>query len=852
MLRGNGFRLAALIALSLLAESVLAQTAARPARDDRDRYSVTLPSISDGAGKKGRPAPAEPEQPATFPPYPATQPPPPAPEQPPAAAPQAPGVPSPEELEGLFPAPFPEIRLFGHDFFDRVTEGFQPIPNLPPPAEYPLGPGDIVEVVLSSPAGQETVLKETVDSEGRLRIPNVGFVRVSGLTIAAAGRVIARETRSKFPSLSAQARILSIRPIQVFVIGEVKKPGAYILPGLSTLLNALYVAGGPTDAGSLRKISVQRNRKTIATVDLYRLLLEGDRSGDITLQSGDSVFVPAIGPTVTVKGEVRRQAIFELLGETSVRTVMGMAGGPGGQASLSSVRVERVVGGSRKVLLDLTLASPDSPDWEFPLQHGDLLLVQPVLQDAVNRVEISGPVRRPGEYELSEGMRLSDLVRRAEGFADEEIYLERATILRTRDDGSTQMLSVHLGRAMAGDAEQDVQLRPKDRVVVYSMQEAAALDRTVTIAGQVSRPGIYDRVDGMRLRDLIIAAGGARPEAHRVVEVARQAEGGRQTQILNVNLDRAMEGEESDNILLADGDQVSVKEVSDARRTARLVTITGRVRYPGTYALLQEGERVSSLVARAGGLTEEAFPEGAVFVRKTPALLSERQLEVAAEIQRAQKDLAAQIRELEMAKYGIAPKPVSPNAVPAVPSSADARAAEVSAAAAGLNRLAAEATRMGPLPAGEVSLEQARTVESVVASMRLPIDLPKGLEAPGSPEDLPLEDGDTLYIPRRPLVVSVAGAVVSPSVVVFREGMTAEDYIRQVGGYARDADRKNTVIVRAGGEIRRVKDAGDVRLGDIIIVPPRALSAPRSGWETISDVTRILGNLALTFLAVTD
>jgi protein involved in polysaccharide export with SLBB domain len=756
----------------------------------------------------------------------------------------------------MFPPPEPEIRLFGHDFFDRVTEGFQPIPNLPPPAEYPLGPGDTVEVVLSSPAGQETVLTETVDSEGRLRIPSVGFVRVNGLTIGAAERVIAKETRAKFPSLSAQARILSIRPIQVFVIGEVKKPGAYILPGLSTLLNALYVAGGPTDAGSLRRITVQRNKKTIATTDLYRLLLEGDRSGDITLQSGDSIFVPAIGPTVTVKGEVRRQAIFELLEETSVRNVMRMAGGPGGQASLSSVRVERVVGGSRKFLVDLTLASPDSPDWEFPLQHGDLLLIQPVLQDAVNRVEINGQVRRPGEYEFSEGMRLSDLVRRAEGFADVEIYLERATILRTRQDGSTQMLSVHLGRAMAGDAEQDVELRPKDQVVVYSVQEAAALDRTVTISGQVSRPGVYDRVDGMRLRDLLIAAGGAKAEAHRVVEVARQTEAGQQTQILNLNLDRAMAGEESDNILLADGDQVSVKEVSDARRTPRVVTITGRVRYPGTYALLQEGERVSSLIARAGGLTEEAFPEGAVFVRKTPALLSERQLEVAAEIQQAQKDLAEQIRELEMAKYGISPTrrttTMTTAATPSIPSSVDARAAEASVAAAGLARVAAEAGKLGAEAVGEVSLEEARTVESVVASMRLPIDLPKGLQEPGSADDLPLEDGDTLYIPRRPLVVSVAGAVVSPSVVVFREGLTAEDYIRQVGGYARDADRGNTVIVRAGGEVRRVKEAGPVRLGDIIIVPPRAMSAPRSGWETISDFTRILGNLALTFLVIAD
>ncbi|BCW99431.1 MAG: hypothetical protein KatS3mg024_2258 [Armatimonadota bacterium] len=500
MLRGKGFRLAALIALCLLAETVAAQPVSSPAREDKERYTVTLPAPPDGGLSRSRSAQPEAGQPAPVPaplaPYPATQTPIAAPTQQPAAVPgtpmqpaSEPGVPSPGERAEMFPPPEPEIRLFGHDFFDRVTEGFQPIPNLPPPAEYPLGPGDTVEVVLSSPAGQETVLAETVDSEGRLRIPSVGFVRVNGLTIGAAERVIAKETRAKFPSLAAQARILSIRPIQVFIIGEVKKPGAYILPGLSTLLNALYVAGGPTDAGSLRRITVQRNKKTVATTDLYRLLLDGDRSGDITLQSGDSVFVPAIGPTVTVKGEVRRQAIYELLEETSVRSVLRMAGGPNGLASLSSVRVERVVGGSRKFLVDLTLSSPDSPDWEFPLQHGDLLLIQPVLQDAVNRVEISGQVRRPGEYEFTEGMRISDLVRRAEGFADVEIYLERATILRNREDGSTEMLSVHLGRAMAGDAEQDVELRPKDRVVVYSVQEAAALDRTVTISGQVSRPG---------------------------------------------------------------------------------------------------------------------------------------------------------------------------------------------------------------------------------------------------------------------------------------------------------------------------------------------------------------------------
>ncbi|MEJ5297193.1 MAG: polysaccharide biosynthesis/export family protein, partial [Armatimonadota bacterium] len=206
MLLGKGFRLAALIALSLLAETVAAQPVSAPSREDKDRYTVTLPAPLERASPGSRTAQPEAGQPAPvpapFPPYPATQPPVAAPTQPPAGAPgtpqqpaPAPGAPFPGQLMEVFPLPEPEIRLFGHDFFDRVTEGFQPIPNLPPPAEYPLGPGDTMEVVLSSPAGQETVLTETVDSEGRLRIPSVGFVRVNGLTIGAAERVIAKETR---------------------------------------------------------------------------------------------------------------------------------------------------------------------------------------------------------------------------------------------------------------------------------------------------------------------------------------------------------------------------------------------------------------------------------------------------------------------------------------------------------------------------------------------------------------------------------------------------------------------------------------------------------------------------------
>lgn len=744
----------------------------------------------------------------------------------------------------------PAIRLFGHDFFDRVTEGFQPTPDLPPPAEYPLGAGDMLRVVMSSPVGLETEVEDKVDSTGRFRLPNVGSIQVNGLTIGQAEAAISRAVRAKYPSLKTQATILSIRPIQVFVIGEVKKPGAYILPGLSTLLNALYVAGGPSDAGSIRSIRVERNRKPIATVDLYDILLHGKREKDVTLQSGDSVFIPAIGPTVTVEGEINRPAIYEILDTLSVRGAMAMAGGPTGAASLRNVRVERVLGGARKFIADLTVTSPDSPDWEFPLQHGDRLLLDPVLPDPVNAVQIVGKVRRPGTFELSDGMTVSQLVQRAEGFASsEEIYLERATILRVGPDGKSELVSTHLGKAMDGEPDQDIVLKPQDLVIIYGMSEAANLNRTVTISGLVKKPGTYDRKDGMRVRDLIIAAGGASQEAHKTVEIGRMLENGTQTQLLNVNLDRAMSGEETDNLLLADGDRVSIREVSEAQKAASTVTITGQVRYPGTYALREKGERVTSLLERAGGLTDDAFAEGAIFVRRAPAVVADRQVDIAGDIQRSQKELSDQLRELEMAKYGIAPKPKTPTVTAPVTDDGSAAAA---AAATGMASVAEEVGKAGKGPTAEISLEAERTVEEVTQSTRLPIDMLAGIKEPDGPDDLPLEDGDTIVIPKRPLVVSVAGAVVNPSVVLYREGLRVEDYIRQVGGYARDSDAGNTVVVRASGLVRRQREAGPVQLGDIILVPPKALTAPKNQWEQIADISRVIGSIALTILVATD
>ncbi|MCC6485732.1 MAG: SLBB domain-containing protein [Armatimonadetes bacterium] len=731
-----------------------------------------------------------------------------------------------------------QVTPFGYDFFNAGSEGFQPIPNLPAPAEYPLGPGDYVRVILTSPVGQETNLQLLVDALGRVQIPNVGLIKVSGMTVLGAQQAIAGQVRAKFPALMTQVALSSIRPIQVFVIGEVKKPGSYVLPGLSTLLNALYSAGGPSMTGSLRTIRVERNKQTLATVDLYDILLKGDRSKDLTLQSGDSVFVPALGPTVTVLGEVRRPAIYEINGPTDVGDVLRMAGGASGLASLSDVRIERVVGSTKKIMMDLALSSPTAPDWRIPLQNGDSVLVRPVLDDAANRVEIIGHVKRPGAYELSDAMTLSALVQRAEGFDDTEIFLDRATVIRVTPDGGTQLLSANLRGAMAREASQDIALQPRDRVIIYSLEEAASLNRTVGIEGEVSRPGVYERKENMRLRDLIIAAGGAKPEAYGVVEIGRAdpAENG-QLQVLTVNLAKAMDGAETDNLILQDRDQVSVRNRRDAQVQAEVVYLAGEVKYPGPYALTARGEKLSSLIARAGGLTGDAFAEGAIFARDTSVVLAERQVDIAADIQQGLDKLSDELRTLELAKYGIR--------APAVSTPSVSTGNTTLAATSVLTNIADQSRGAQAGPRGEVMLDQPRTVEQVSRTSRLTIHLTSALAHPGSEDDIPLEAGDKLVVPKKPLVVSVAGAVINPSVVVYRPGQRIDDYVKRVGNYARDADKKNVVVVRANGDIAPRSSVREVELGDIIIVPAKALTAPRNRWDGISEIARIVGNVAI-------
>ncbi len=731
------------------------------------------------------------------------------------------------------------LKLFGRDFFKAALEAFEPIPNQPVPDEYTLGPGDELEVVFSSRTGEESVYTIVVDAKGQVRIPNVGVVSVRGLRITEVESKLNKLIKAKFPQLTASASLTQLRAIQVFVAGETSKPGAYTLSGLSRVFNALYAAGGPSEVGSMRNIQLIRDNKTIATLDVYDYLLTGKRAGDLVLHSNDTVFIPVIGPTVTVTGEVRRPAIYELKGGETLGDVIRLAGGLGPTAYAKRIQLERVDGNEKRILLDIEAKESKSgilPEFSVKMLSGDTVIVLPVLEDIVNKIEATGKVKRPGEYQWREGMRVSDLIKAAEGLAEEEVYTRRAVVTRIRNDGSSEIITFDLAAALAGDDKENIILSAKDKLKVYSLSEAQYLDRTVVISGSVSRPGIYDRKENMTLRDLITLAGGALPEAYDQVEIAAAADESGKSSVRHFSLAKALEGSAEDNPILKDRDHVSIRSIKQLTRKPKTVTITGEVAFPGVYALENDEQRLSNLVERAGGLTNDAFPEGAIFSRILPFVLAESQSEIASNIESSMKALANQINELEMAKYGVSKSPPQP-------SPANGETQKIATATETL----AETAKKIEKPEGDILEIKSREVEKVTKSARLPIDLRAVISNPGSESDLTLQDGDVLHIPRKPVVVSVAGAVVSPSLVFFEEGQPISYYIKQCGGYAPDAGKKDVVVIRANGKAFSADEVKNVELGDIIVVPTKGIASIKPKWEKWSETIRTLGSLALTF-----
>ncbi len=708
-----------------------------------------------------------------------------------------------------------ELKQFGYDFFRNSLQLTSAIDAMPVGAQYMLGPGDVVNLTAWGAVNLRQEL--TVDRNGELMIPKVGPVRVWGLPFDKAKVAVSEAMNRYFRNFEMSLTLGKLRTIQVYVVGEVEAPGNYPVSSLATVINALAAAGGPSHNGSLRGVRVTRGGQTVATVDLYDMLLTGDRNKDVQLQNGDTIFVPVIGPVVAVAGEVRRPAIYELNGRTTIPEVLKMAGGVAASGSLGRIQVERLENNSGRIALDFVPkgAGLESELAGVELKDRDMVKVFPV-QAAVRQVVVlKGNVQQVGEYQFRPGMRLADLIPSTRNLLPES-YLDSVEITRiSPPDYRRELITVSLRRALAGNQGDNLLLQEQDTVKVFSRWEMEEKPH-VAVNGAVVNPGSYDYFPGMSVRDLVTAAGSAKRNAFLdQAELSRIMISGDKAQSSRVQLDlgRALAGDPVHNLLLQSDDVLIVRGVTDwVDATDKFVTLIGEVRFPGIYSLAR-GEKLSSVIARAGGYTEKAYLRGAKFTRRSVREMQQKRMD---EISiKSERDILQ-------------------------------KQAALSAVASTKEELEATKSALEGLQKGVLQLK------SLKAEGRVVIRLSDSEELKESGYDVTLEGGDVLEIPLRPSVVSVLGQVYNPNSFVFQSGQDIGWYLDKTGGPVADAEESEMYLVRADGTVFSRQQSSffggflssSLDAGDTLVVPQKL---ERVAWmREIKDWTQILANVALT------
>jgi protein involved in polysaccharide export with SLBB domain len=533
------------------------------------------------------------------------------------------------------------VAPFGYDIFQASATTFETSPNVPPPPSYILGPGD--EVIITVWGETQLFYRLTVTKEGAITIPDVGQVLVSGMTLDKTYQALVKRMTRIYSGLKDGAAsantyldisIGRLRSIQVYVLGEVNRPGGYQLSSMATAFTALYHAGGPTLSGSLRNVQVVRSEskgdspklssKTVSVIDVYDYAIKGDKSKDVRLEDGDVVLVKPVGRRVALIGQVMRPAIYELKEKEKLGDLIATAGGLQFDAYTDRIHIERIIpfeerSQFRNNILDIDvrfenvqnlLSSP------LDIEDGDVVTILSVNQFRQNLVTIFGNVKKPGRFQLRPGMKVRDLINGADSLL-EDTFGEKAIILRTLPNSRKEVLTFNLDSAMAGDPANNLELRRLDEVTIYPQQYFFP-QRSVEISGAVRTPGRFWRSDGLTVSKLMILAGGITQDASvDSIEVTRIDTTNERATAKTFQLTLPPDYWQVDSVhdfFLQDLDHVTIK-LSPRFSLPRLVQIRGEVRYPGAYAIRTPGERLSSFIARAGGLKPTAFLEGSRLTR---------------------------------------------------------------------------------------------------------------------------------------------------------------------------------------------------------------------------------------------
>ncbi|WP_348799442.1 SLBB domain-containing protein [Flavobacterium adhaerens] len=503
-----------------------------------------------------------------------------------------------------------DTLVFGSELFNNSNLNFAPDLKLATPVNYILGPGD--ELQVSVYGVQEYNSNNTITPEGTISIQYVGQISISGMTIEAASHKIKAAIARVYSTVKSQQSQVSvtlnkIRTIKVTVIGG-NQPGNYSVSSLATVFNALYLAGGPGKNGSYRSIELIRNNKVWKNIDIYRFLVKGDQSDNIGLRENDVIRIPAYTQRVTLSGEVKRPGIFEMKAGETFTDLLTFASGFNEFAYTASVNVEQKTGKEFKVQ-DVSAENFSS----FVPKSGDVFKVSRILDRFENRIRIEGAVFRPDTYSFKEGMRVLDLINRADGLK-EDAYTKRAKIIRLKPNLTSEIVNIDLSAVLNGDLNANIELKREDVLTVYSILEFRE-EYKVTIEGQVKNPGVYPYYENLTLNDLIVQVGGLTSSASKRVEVARMVKSEaidtsstQRVELITLEIE-ADNNEQTKNFVLQPFDVVSIRRLALYEKP-QTITVTGAVTYPGKYVLASKEERIYSIIMRAGGLNPTANIEG--------------------------------------------------------------------------------------------------------------------------------------------------------------------------------------------------------------------------------------------------
>lgn len=503
-----------------------------------------------------------------------------------------------------------DASIFGSELFNSPSLNFAPDLKLATPLNYILGPGD--ELQIGVYGVQEFNGSATVSAEGKISIQYIGQISVSGMTIEAATQKIKASIAKVYSTVkSGQSQVSvtlnKIRTIKVTVIGG-NQPGNYSVSSLATVFNALHLAGGPGKNGSYRNIELIRNNRVLKKIDIYRFLVKGDQSDNIGLRDNDVVRIPAYSQRVTLSGEVKRPGIFEMKTGETFSDLLSFASGFNEFAYTASVNVEQKTGKEFKVL-DINEKEYSS----YIVKSGDLFKVSRILDRFENRIKIEGAVFRPDTYSFTEGMRVLDLINRAEGLK-EDAYTKRAKIIRLKSNLTSEIVNIDLYAALNGDSNANIELKREDVITVYSVLEFRE-EYKITIDGEVKNPGVYPYYENLTLNDLVVQVGGLTGSASKRVEIARMIKSEsineqdlKRVEIFNLEL-TPENNEQIKNFALEPFDIINIRRMAVYEKP-ETVSVSGSVIYPGKYVLANKKESVYSIVMRAGGLTGDANFEG--------------------------------------------------------------------------------------------------------------------------------------------------------------------------------------------------------------------------------------------------